>query len=51
MKTQIEKLKEDGLYGSVKDPQWNKELQRHDCCGSPRSFYHRKGCPLCREIE
>lgn len=51
MKTQIEKLKETGYYGSRKDPQYNKKTGKHDCCGSTRSFYHKKGCPLCRELE
>jgi hypothetical protein len=44
---QIAKLKEDGLYGSTKDPQYNRVTKKQDCCGSPRAYYHRKGCPLC----
>lgn len=45
--TQIQKLKEAGLYGSTGDPQWNPVTRRHDCCGAPRAYYHLKGCPLC----
>lgn len=45
--TQIARLKETGYYGSTKDPQWNKVTKRQDCCGSPRAYYHRQGCPLC----
>lgn len=45
--TQIEKLKEQGLYGSVLDPQWNRETKQHDCCGSRRAYYHHVDCPLC----
>lgn len=48
---QIAKLKADGLYGSTKDAQWNKKMKRHDCCGSPRAYYHLKGCPLCRDLD
>lgn len=45
--TQIEKLKEQGLYGSRKDPYFDPESGTHKCCGSPRAYYHRAGCPLC----
>lgn len=44
--TQIEKLKEKGLYGSTADPMWNPETRRHDCCGATRSYYHHKDCPV-----
>lgn len=47
-KKQIEMLKDQGLFGSTKDPFWNKETKTHDCCGSPRAYYHRKGCPACK---
>jgi hypothetical protein len=45
--SQIEKLKEKGLFGSTLDPLWDGEM--HKCCGSTRSFYHRKGCKLCSD--
>lgn len=48
--TQIERLKETGHYGSVADPYWNRKTKRHDCCGSPRAYYHRQGCKACKEI-
>lgn len=48
-KTVIEKLKEKGLWGSSKDPYWNKETKRHDCCGSVRSYFHRVGCKICTQ--
>lgn len=43
--SQIEKLREQGLLGSVEDSKWNGKM--HECCGSTRSYYHRAGCPLC----
>lgn len=45
--TQIERLKQQGLYGSTRDPYWNRTTKRHDCCGAKRAFYHRKGCKAC----
>lgn len=48
--TQIDHLKDAGLHGSTKDPDWNPVTKRHDCCGSPRSYYHRRNCPLCKDI-
>lgn len=44
-KTQIEVLREQGLLGSALDPFWNGKM--HECCGSPRSYYHKPGCPAC----
>lgn len=49
-KTQIMLLKEQGLYGSAKDPFWDRKLKRHTCCNSPRAYYHHKGCPACTAI-
>lgn len=46
-KTQIEILKEKGLYGSMRDPEWDPVAKMHRCCGAPRAYYHLKGCPLC----
>ena len=46
-KTQIEKLKEQGLYGSTKDPEWDPVAKVHRCCGATRAYYHHKDCPLC----
>lgn len=45
--TQIERLKRDGLYGTAGDPFWNKKTKTHECCGTRRSYYHRKGCKAC----
>ena len=44
--SRIEQLKADGLYGSMRDPMWNPVTKQHDCCGAPRAYYHKKGCPL-----
>lgn len=44
---QLEKLKTKGLYGSRKDPYWNKKRGRHDCCGAKRWWYHKEGCKAC----
>lgn len=49
--TQIERLKRDGLYGTAKDPFWNKKTKTHECCGTKRSYYHRKGCPACKKED
>lgn len=51
-KTQIERLKERGFYGSAEDPFWNPEKGIHECCGAVRPYYHRSSCPACvGEIE
>lgn len=47
--TQIELLKEQGLYGTTSDPFWNRKKKVHECCGSTRSFYHKKGCKACTD--
>lgn len=44
-KKQIQHLREAGLLGSKGDPFWTGE--GHSCCGSPRSYYHKVGCPAC----
>lgn len=49
--TQIERLKERGLYGSTADPFWSREKKMHTCCGSTRSYYHKKGCKACEPDE
>lgn len=46
---QIEELREKGLLGSTSDPFWNPDKGIHECCGSPRSYYHRDGCPACSD--
>ena len=46
--TQIERLKETGHYGSVKDARWSREKKMHECCGSTRAYYHKQGCELCK---
>lgn len=51
IETQIEYLKRVGRYGTAQDPQYNRETKRHDCCGATRPYYHKKDCPLCRDIE
>lgn len=48
--SQIEALRADGLLGSALDPFWDKELKMHTCCGSTRSYYHKRGCHACRDI-
>lgn len=48
-KTKIEKLKDAGLYGTAKDPFWDREKKMHTCCGSTRAYYHKKGCPACTD--
>lgn len=45
-KTQIELLKEKGLYGSTRDPMWNRTTKMHDCCGAKRAYYHNHGCTV-----
>jgi hypothetical protein len=43
--TQIDQLRIDGLLGSPLDFTWDGE--KHICCGTRRSYYHRKGCKAC----
>lgn len=45
--TQLESLRRRGYLGSMRDPFWNAEKGIHECCGAPRYYYHRIGCPAC----
>lgn len=33
-----------GTSGSARDMTWDRENQRHVCCGVRRPFYHLRGC-------